>query len=936
MLATIMACPRRVPLPIPEAGEAPLERALRALERTPDDLVLPRASEAGYSLLTSYSAIDQALASPLSLGPRAESLGVALDAAHSPAEILRSTQDFLPGATTPSTTSTESKSPESPPSAPQETPSEVIRSEAGKLLLGHLPETFREALEDLVALIEHNATSLNTCSKSGSLRPPPIAAEEFFLERWAGQPRYRSHPTGMQEDFMRYAGDIDLTCIQTTGEMLLEGLNSQLPALRSAAEELPEAGGAVIQLETSFGPLLIGSRGPDVYGLDAFMTLDPGGDDLWTAGAGSNLGLPSPLSLALDLGGNDRYACERVHCQGSGYGGVGVLVDLGEGNDSYFAGSQSQGAGFLGLGVLWDEAGNDTYEADSFGQGAGTLGVGLLLDSAGSDSALLRARGQGFAATGGAGLFVDLAGNDRRRIGLSAESPHGPLAGGGQGAAWGTRSLPWRGAPSFHGGVGLLYDRGGNDTYYARAYGQGSAWMLSLGMLLDRAGNDHYVAEWFGQGAAQHLAAGILLDGGGNDLYEGANTVQASALDRSVGALWDRGEGDDVYRVGQVGSSLSREVGAGQAWAGQANALAVLVDAGGDDTYQAAGGGIAYAIPPSRPDRSPLAFLVDLDGSDNYVLGRSRSGGSPAEGATWLQPGSAVGMDTRSARPGWLPVPDDQPKPRGFFYLEPSETNDDSSGLPAGDLNGDSTQRWAALEALYRSRLNPTKEADDLDLEHIRTLAAGDRSPPVRRAAARLLVSHGVREGLDILVDSLAFRSEDTRRPSALSSLPYWLSVATGIPEYSTVAEWKATWRSMAEGFETELAWDRVQALDALLLASGRGDTAKLRSICEEVRDLNMGELRPACAQVVGFWAWTLGHPESGARSNLLLAVELGQLAISLAPSEAEHFTNLARALYARGEQDLALRAVEKSTILDPDALPLQALRRQIEDGIGN
>jgi hypothetical protein len=27
---------------------------------------------------------------------------------------------------------------------------------------------------------------------------------------------------------------------------------------------------------------------------------------------------------------------------------------------------------------------------------------------------------------------------------------------------------------------------------------------------------------------------------------------------------------------------------------------------------------------------------------------------------------------------------------------------------------------------------------------------------------------------------------------------------------------------------------------------------------------------------------------------------------------------------------------MEKSAILDPDALPLQALRRQVEDGIGN
>jgi len=815
-------------------------------------------------------------------------------------------------------------------------PTAVIDSAAGQLLLGHLPAEFRKQFRELCVLLEATANRLDACGASGRLRPPKLAAEEFFLERWAGQPRYRSHPTGFQEDFLDYSKNLDLSCIQTASEAFLSGLDELLPALRLATEELPETGGTVIQLDTSLGPVLIGSRGPNVYTSDAALVIDPGGNDTWNAGAGSNLGLPSPLSLAIDLGGNDSYSCQRAHCQGSGFGGVGVLMDLGSGNDKYFSGSQSQGAGFLGFGLLWDEGGDDSYEADSHGQGAGTLGVGLLLDSAGNDRALLRARGQGFAATGGLGLYADWDGNDQRRLGVAGEPPHGPLAGGGQGAAWGTRSLPWVGAPSLHGGVGLLYDRAGNDTYYARAYGQGSAWVLSVGMLLDRAGNDRYVAEWFGQGAAQHLAAGVLLDSAGVDIYEGGNTVQAAALDRSVGILWDRGADPDRYRVGQVGTALAREVGSGQAWAGQAHAVAVLVDEGGDDVYQAGIDGMAYVLSPSRPDRSPAAFFMDLDGNDTYALGRARSGGSPAEGATWLQPGASVGMDTRSAHAGWAtPQPSTTVTP-GFSYTPSEPTFPEGSNLPDGNLDGDATARWGALEAAYRSRLTPSTEPVAVDLDQIRAMANEDADPAVRRAAARLLVSEGDRQGLDILVDSLAFRSEETRRPSSLSSLPYWLAVATGIPESSTLAVWRAEWRALQGEFNMELAWDRVQALDALLVASGRGEVAQIQEVCVEARNLGVEALRPPCAQLLGFWAWSLGHPESRSRRDLPLAVQLGQLAISLAPNEAEHFINLARAFHGQGEADLASRALEKAEILDPDAYPLKALQRQLDDETGD
>jgi len=787
----------------------------------------------------------------------------------------------------------------------------------------------------LCALIETAADALDACDESGSLRPPPRAAEEFFIEPWAGQARYRNHPTGIQEEFLDYAQRIDLSCVRAASETLLSGIDSLTPGLQAAAQELPESG-AAIEFDTAIGKILIGSRGPDTHSKEAALTLDPGGDDQWTGAAGANLGVRGPLSVAIDLSGNDTYECKRSHCQGSGFGGVGILMDFGEGTDNYFAGSQSQGAALLGFGLLWDQGGNDIYQADSYAQGAGTLGVGLLLDGGGDDRSVLRARGQGFAATGGLGIYADLKGNDSRRLGLAGESPYGTLAGGGQGAAWGTRSVPWRGAPTLHGGVGLLYDREGNDTYYARSYGQGAAWMLSLGLLLDRAGDDHYVAEWFGQGAAQHLAAGLLIDGGGQDLYEGTNSVQAVALDRSVGLLWDRGEGSDRYRIGTTGSSLAREIGPGQAWAAQAHALAFLVDDAGDDSYSAAKEGIAYGLPSARPDRPAYAFFFDLDGTDTYSLGRARSGGSPSEGAIWLHGSAAVGMDTRSAHLGWSSIHGaPSSATTGFTYTpDPEGTSPDgpSSALPPGDLSGDATARWAALESAYRGRLTPVEPPDSIDIEVIRSLAQNDTAPAVRRAAARLLFARGKTEGLDILIGSLSFDSEETRRPSAISSLPFWLSIATGIPEHSSFSSWQSEWSELQDDFPATAAWERVQALDAMLLASGRGELATLQEICEEVRSLKVEPLLAPCSQILGFWAWVLGHPESKGRQDLALAVTLGQQAILLDPDEAEHFINLARALIGQGERALAMAALDKAELLDPDALPLLALQRQLAE----
>ncbi|MEE2828133.1 MAG: hypothetical protein VX498_03010, partial [Myxococcota bacterium] len=923
-------CPKADLPTEPEPGQAPLERGLSAVGAGLDSLALPRAEEAGYWLPTTYPAIDGLLDKPLSLGPYAETLGVTLDKAVTPSSVLTGLAPLSPAGTEEPTPPepTDARQPSSRPTAPA--PTALLDSEKGRLLTGHLPAAFLGAFRELCSLIEEAAADLQACDSRGRLQAPRHAAEEFFIEGYGGQSRYRNHATGMQTEFLTQSDDISVACIQGTATELLVDLEALLPALSEAATELPSSGGPLLNIETSLGPVIVGSTGSDRHLRDAALILDPGGDDHWENNAGSNVGLRSGLALALDLGGKDQYNCRRTHCQGAAYAGVGILIDAGEENDDYFAQSHAQGAGFLGVGVLWDQGGDDTYQADSFGQGAGTLGLGLLLDSAGNDRAVLQARGQGFGATGGLGIYTDFAGDDQRRLGLRAADVHGPVSGGGQGGAWGTRSLPWRGSHSLHGGVGLLYDRAGNDGYYARAFGQGSAWFLGLGLLLDRAGDDRYIAEWYGQGSAVHLAAGILVDGGGSDSYEGSNTVQGAAMDRSVGILWDQGGEADSYRIGTAGGALNREIGGGQAWARQAHAIAILVDEGGADSYKTAWDGLGFSLPPARPDRGAVALFADLDGTDTYSLGRLRPDASPANDAVWVHGDHGVSFDTRSTRAGWdhrPPLPDSL---TAFTWDPTTPVPELSASSGPGDLSGNSTARWLALDTLYRSLLDDGAAGDTDD--QVKELALNDADPAVRRAAARILVARADPEGLDILVDSLPFRSEDTWNPTSIGSLPFWLSVVTEIPVDSDTSEWRQLWRAQREDFDMSLGWSRAASLDRALLASGRGDTASLLEVCQAALDSGQEALQEPCGQLVGFWAWVLSQPEAGNRHDPQRAVDLGQVAVTWLPGQAEHFINLARAFVALDETDLAIRSLDKASVLDPDAPGLIGLRRELGD----
>lgn len=923
----------------PPPGQAPLDKALALAERDRADLSLPRAAEAGYTIPTRLGPVDAVLADPLALPSLGEQVGAALDAASTPRELFAALAPLDPiGAD-------DVTAPPPLPRAPEvgsrhrvgaELPSEIVASPRWPVRTAHLPAPWPEAVAELMVLLEE----LDRESEAWDVRGhgptrPNRAAEEYFVDAETGAYRFLTHPVGVQLEFLPHAAGLDLAAMQDAAARLLDAALRWAPKLQEAAASLPTGEGPLLQLQTALGPVILGNPGPDRFEGDALLVIDPGGADAWTGGAGSNVGVPGRAALALDLGGADTYTSQRPHSQGAGFLGVGVLVDAGPEADQYLAPGQAQGAGFMGVGVLWDAGGDDGYGAGGFAQGAGTFGVGLLVDVAGNDTWAAQGRAQGFGSTGGLGALLDLDGNDQRRVGDGGADRFSPEGGGGQGAAFGTRPFPWTEDVALHGGVGLLYDRAGDDAYAARAFAQGASWFLGLGMLLERGGRDRYTAEQWSQAAATHLSAALLQDTAGNDIYSGTHHVQAAAADRSVAILDDRGGAADGYRLGAIGPASGSNSGrSGHAWVRQARALAVAADDGGDDVRRAARDALGVGVPAEDEGRDGLALLLDLGGTDQYELQVVPAGANPADGATWFDGNLGVAQDLDPAADALLPIAGWSPwsAPDKGFSWDGTREPAPRVAPPAGDPQGDPAARQIWLTALRATWLREPPAEDAAELDTVRVLSGTDRSARVRRAAGLALLAAGQVEGLDAVVDSLPFVSTDNDPALAAGSLVGSLQALTGAELGFDAREWKLWWQDHRGDGRVAARLPGWRLLERARLESAAGDPRAAAALSDQALDASGGDpiIRRLAGSLVGSWAAVLADPESHRLYDPEAAADLARRALQWDPGDARHFVTLARALLGVGDEALAKRVVLQGGLADPDDPEIQALRRRL------
>lgn len=462
------------------------------------------------------------------------------------------------------------------------------------------------------------------------------------------------------------------------GEVLLPAREAvDLAATVESVDWRPFVGrmGVSFTVDTPAGQVVIRDGAAHRFSAAEFrrtlLVVDLGGDDTYEAPVGANVDAAQPVSVAVDLGGADTYgypevpgaldrpdtlpsdvdgrartggvaaaSMSRTGRQGSGRLGVGLLYDLGGGDDRYRALRMAQGFGALGVGGLFDDGGDDRYAIESGGQGSAIVGVGVLVDAGGRDQYTAWAYAQGFGYVQGVGLLEDRAGDDvydSKVTPVIFPSPQSPMSNSSftQGAGFGRRGDATPDRTNMSGGLGVLRDREGADRYTAGVFAQGTGYWSGMGLLLDGAGDDHYDARWYVQGAAAHFAYGALVDGGGADVHNQdsarENMTAGAGHDFSLGILLAQGDGADTYHVPNLALG-----------AGNANGAGIFADEGGDDTYDAAAvlslgnAALESLTDPGRLSRPTAGIFLDRGGRDSYRQGAIMTA-VPTNDRAWTQ-----------------------------------------------------------------------------------------------------------------------------------------------------------------------------------------------------------------------------------------------------------------------------------------------------------
>jgi hypothetical protein len=395
------------------------------------------------------------------------------------------------------------------------------------------------------------------------------------------------------------ARDLDFNSLIYASYKLLESseqLADTLVALKRSPRDDIDWRTQNLNVETPIGRIVLSGTGNDKHQYsDLLLLVDFGGNDVYRGAVGSTPSLEIPISLAVDLEGDDEYVNEDEYlpAQGAGIFGAGMLLDVA-GKDKYTSRRLGQGGAMLGVGILADLAGDDQYTLWTDGQGGAYFGIGVCIDGGGNDSYKLYGDGQGYGGVGGVGALVDYAGNDSY---FSEPDPkvvfrpdyharEGKLNYSySQGSGIGRRGDITDGH-SWAGGMGSLVDLSGNDVYEAAQWAQGCGYWYGMGFLWDGAGDDQYKATGWSQAAGAHFCLGALIDEGGNDKHE-------------------------IWAEQSQGAAFGHDF-----------TVALFMDRSGDDEYKVNGDGLGFAINMSQ------VFFYDLEGKDRYVRnGKWRSYG---------------------------------------------------------------------------------------------------------------------------------------------------------------------------------------------------------------------------------------------------------------------------------------------------------------------
>ncbi len=441
-----------------------------------------------------------------------------------------------------------------------------------------------------------------------------IPAEEYEqMAAFAFCPPASTDHSSMQR-IVEMAAKVDEAALLRAGVCLTDAASRLAQAL-TGCESLTVDGEA-LWIGTPAGRIVLGTAGDDVYDdASAFLLIDMDGKDTYAGCAAASVSQEKPVSVLIDLAGDDRYEAdgEDGFAQGSGLLGAGLLFDLA-GDDTYTAVRCAQGCTVLGTGVLFDGGGDDAYTADVSAQSFAVHGFAVLCDAAGDDEYVAYAYAQGSAGTRAAALLLDMAGDDLYRVepyeiegyaGLLYGQWPGVNGNWSQGCGAGNRNVTGA-ARGVSGGLGGLMDLAGKDRYNGGVWTQGVGYWSGIGFLTDMSGDDIYNAHYYSEASVAHYGVGVLADVGGDDRHTLVEGKFHAGEGAALGFVWDRG-------------------------------VAMLVNDGGDDTYRLttysfASSWSAYDEKGMLQQDQNYAFFLDTEGDDYYTsctepgFGRGRGG----------------------------------------------------------------------------------------------------------------------------------------------------------------------------------------------------------------------------------------------------------------------------------------------------------------------
>lgn len=468
-------------------------------------------------------------------------------------------------------------------------------------------------------------------------------------EEWKKLPDMGSPAAALKA--VRFLSAVDLRSMFVAAQ----GVGYAVMFAEAQARLVPPTAKYRVKITTAWGPIILSGGTDDTYsGEPPLLLIDTGGKDVYLdiprTGSGQ-----AWLSVTIDTSGDDVYLSEPSLAQttvaksasrgakrgergcGSALFGVTFLVDSA-GNDVYRSLSPAYGSATFGSAFVLDLEGDDVYDAYADSLGYAWFGIGVVEDVSGQDQYRVFTQGQGCGMPMGFGGLFDRGGDDMYLaedtvIDFPSPQTQDHNVSLAQGAGYGIRS-DFSSGHSLSGGIGLLLDEGGNDSYRCGVFGQGSGYWDGVGLMWDMAGNDIYLGQWYVQGASAHFGIGYLEDLAGDDIYRAEmNMALGAGHDFGLGYMLDW-SGNDRY----TGPNLSLG-------AGNANGIGVFYDADGDDVYEASGltlGSASEGQKASLRERTfSLGLFCDRAGTDTYP-----------QAATWARnAGKAVNWASRTDDP---------------------------------------------------------------------------------------------------------------------------------------------------------------------------------------------------------------------------------------------------------------------------------------------